>query len=143
MRRHEEDEIMVIESDSGAGVKWFLLGALVGAGLGLLFAPESGERTRRKITREAKRLRREAEGRWDELREEVVDKGRQLKSDVEEWTDGVRESVTEGVKEGRRVVERKANSARDDLERRLADARARRRAAVGADGVADEDGDDA
>lgn len=142
MRRRDEEEVMVIESDSGAGVKWFLVGALVGAGLGLLFAPDSGERTRRKIGREAKRLRREAEGRWDDLREDVVGKGRQLKSDVEEWTEGVKEEV----REGRRTIARKADSARDDLERRLADARARRRAAVGADGVADEaddDGDDA
>jgi gas vesicle protein len=142
MRRHDEEEVMVIESDSGAGVKWFLIGALVGAGIGMLFAPDSGERTRRKIGKEAKRLRREAEERWEDVREGVVDKGRQLKSDVEEWTEGVKE----GVQEGRRMVERKATSARDDLERRLADARARRRAAVGADGVADDaddDGDDA
>ena len=142
MRRHEEEEVVVIESDSGAGVKWFLLGAMVGAGLGLLFAPDSGQRTRRKLGKEAARLRREAEDRWDDLREDVVDKGRQIKSSVEGWTEGVKE----GVQEGRRVVERKATSARDDLERRLADARARRRAAVGADGVADDaddDGDDA
>jgi gas vesicle protein len=142
MRRHDEEEVMVIESDSGAGVKWFLIGALVGAGIGMLFAPDSGERTRRKIGKEAKRLRREAEERWEDVREGVVDKGRLLKSDVEEWTEGVKE----GVQEGRRMVERKATSARDDLERRLADARARRRAAVGADGVADDaddDGDDA
>ena len=138
MRRREEEEVVVIESDSGAGVKWFLLGAIVGAGIGLLFAPESGERTRRKIGKEASRLRREAEDRWDDLREDVVDKGRQLKSSVEGWTEGVKE----GVHEGRRVVERKATSTRDDLERRLADARARRRAAVGADGVADEADDD-
>jgi gas vesicle protein len=138
MRRHEEEEVVVIESDSGAGVKWFLLGAMVGAGLGLLFAPDSGQRTRRKLGKEAARLRREAEDRWDDLREDVVDKGRQIKSSVEGWTEGVKE----GVQEGRRVVERKATSARDDLERRLADARARRRAAVGADGVADDADDD-
>ena len=58
--------------------------------------------------------------------EEVEGRGRKVKARVEEWAD----DVAEEVREGRRTIERTANSARDELERRLADARARRRAAV-------------
>lgn len=137
MARRDEGEVTVIET-GGSAAGWFILGALVGAGIGLLLAPESGERTRRKISREARRLRREASERLDEFRDEMSDKGRHLKSEVEEWAEGVKEEV----REGRRAIERKASSARDDLERRLADARARRRAMAPVDGVADDDIDE-
>lgn len=136
--RRDIDDVTVIETDSGTGVKWFVLGALLGAGLGLLFAPQSGERTRRDLAKRARKIRDEAEERWDDLRDDVEDRGRRVKEGVEEWADGVKEEV----REGRRAIERKAASARDDLERRLADARARRRAAVAADGVADDADDD-
>jgi hypothetical protein len=32
----EDREITVIESDSGAGFKWFLIGAAIGAGIGVV-----------------------------------------------------------------------------------------------------------
>lgn len=127
----------IIETDSGAGAKWFLFGAILGAGLGLLFAPQSGERTRRELGRRARQLRDDAEERWDDLRDEVEDRGRRLKEGAEEWV----EEVKDEVREGKRTLERKAASARDDLERRLSEARSRRRAGVAADGVADDDGD--
>lgn len=141
MGRRDEGEVTIIESDAGAGVRWFLLGAIVGAAAGLLLAPESGERTRRKIGKEAKRLRREASDRFEDIRDDVADRGRHLKSEVEDWAEGVRDEV----REGRKAVTRKASAARDDLERRLADVRSRRRAAVapadGASDGSDEDGD--
>ncbi len=139
--RNDEHDITYIEQDSGSTAKWFLFGAVLGAGLGLLFAPQSGERTRREISRRAKRLQQDAEDSFDDVVEEVGNRGRKAKARVEEWA----EDVADEVREGRRTIERTANSARDELERRLADARARRRAAVTtvtADHDDEDDGED-
>lgn len=137
-QRDETHEVTVIETDSGASAKWFLIGALLGVGAGLLFAPQSGERTRRDLAKRARRLRDEAEDRLEEFGDELESRGRRIKGAVEDWAD----DVAEEVREGKRAIARKADSARDELERRLAEARARRRAAVAAEGVADDDLDD-
>ena len=47
------------------------IGALVGAGVALLFAPKSGVETRLAVSRRAKILAREARDRYDDLREKV------------------------------------------------------------------------
>jgi len=47
------------------------IGALVGAGLALLFAPQSGEETRHTVSRKARRLARDARDRYEEMREKV------------------------------------------------------------------------
>ena len=69
---HEEEDAM--EHDEH-GVRTFVagmaLGALVGAGLALLFAPQSGEETRRIVSRKAKHLAREAKDRYDDVKEKV------------------------------------------------------------------------
>ena len=103
MRRHGLDrDVIVVEPDSGSSIGWLLFGAAVGAGLALLIAPASGAETRRRITRSARRLNETA------------------RDTVEEIEDTARAAVSR-----RRSG---ANQAREDLERRLADARARRRA---------------
>lgn len=135
--RDDMPDVTVIETDSGATVKWFLIGALLGAGAGILLAPQSGERTRRDLARRAKRLRDEAEDKLEEFGDELETRGRKIKGAVEDWADDVKEEV----REGKRAITRTADNARDELERRLADARARRRAAV-TEGVADDDDDE-
>ena len=55
-------------------VSGFLLGAIVGAGIALLAAPEAGTRTRRKIRKVAGGLRDSAGDHWDDLAEDVKDK---------------------------------------------------------------------
>lgn len=146
-------EVTLIEAEGGSGFKWFLLGAALGAGFGLLLAPQSGERTRRDISRKARRLKREAGERIEDFADEVQDRGRRIKESAEEIIEDVGErgrrvkrsakhfveEVADEVRDTRRRVEDNALSARDELERRLADARARRRAAIAGDGVADED----
>lgn len=52
-------------------VSGLLLGALIGAGLVLLFAPQSGEETRRIIRRKAKKLAAGAQDRYDDLKDRV------------------------------------------------------------------------
>jgi gas vesicle protein len=48
-----------------------ILGALVGAGLALLLAPQSGAETRRGLARRARQLSGDARDRYEEARERV------------------------------------------------------------------------
>ncbi len=59
------------EAHSITFVSGFLLGAIVGAGIALLAAPEAGTRTRRRIRRAAGELRESAGDQWDDLAEDV------------------------------------------------------------------------
>jgi gas vesicle protein len=52
-------------------VAGLVIGALVGAGLTLLFAPQSGEETRRVIRRRVKRLAADAQDRYDDLKDRL------------------------------------------------------------------------
>lgn len=48
-----------------------ILGAVIGAGLTILTAPESGRRTRRRLKRAARDIRSQAGDRFDDLSDEV------------------------------------------------------------------------
>jgi gas vesicle protein len=63
-----------MDRNNGEGLVWFLVGAAVGAGVALLYAPQSGDRTRRLLGRKL------ADGR-DALSEQgsdLLDKSREL-----------------------------------------------------------------
>jgi gas vesicle protein len=55
-------------------VSGLLLGAVIGAGVALLAAPDSGRVTRRRLKRAAAGLKDGAVDRWDELTEDVKEK---------------------------------------------------------------------
>ncbi len=63
-----------MEENENSNVVWFVAGAAIGATLALLFAPTSGEDTRRYIRRKAERSRDVVEDRGREL----ADRGRDL-----------------------------------------------------------------
>jgi gas vesicle protein len=52
-------------------VSGLVLGAVLGAGVALLTAPQSGRRTRRRIRRTAVDVRSNAGDRWEELADDV------------------------------------------------------------------------
>ena len=62
------------EASSARFVAGFLLGAIVGAGIALLAAPEAGMRTRRRIRRVAGELKESASDHWEDLATDVKDK---------------------------------------------------------------------
>lgn len=65
--KHEDDRDDALEArswDAGSFATGLLLGAAVGAGIALLFAPAAGSRTRRRLIRGARDL---AEDAGDEL----------------------------------------------------------------------------
>jgi len=107
----ERDEpAVVIErrgGGAGTGIALFLLGAAVGAGVALLFAPQSGEETRAQLRRSARRLKRKAR--------DIVEQGGDVVDDLK--------------RQGRSAVK----DARSALEERLA--RHREAADDGDDGV--------
>ena len=65
---------MMGDDDSGSGRPFaagLLIGALIGAGVALLFAPQSGEDTRRIIRRRAKRIASGASDRFDDVKDRI------------------------------------------------------------------------
>jgi gas vesicle protein len=132
----------VIETrGGGAGAGTFLVGALVGAAVALLLAPRSGSETQAEIAGAARRLRDEVEGRVSGARERVG--GR-----VNDTLDTVRGGVETRVAQARAALDvgrGAARDAREELQRRVDEAKRTYRAGLGAvrgDG-AGENGDGA
>jgi gas vesicle protein len=122
----DDKPVIIIEKSSG-GFGGFLLGLLVGAGAALLLAPQSGEETREALRERGRKLRDDAQERAEELGHRVEEGYGKARGHVEETLKTARRTFEEkrvgardAVKAGRAAV----HSARDELERRLADTRA-------------------
>lgn len=124
MRDQDEGPYILVERGSGGGFGSFLLGALVGAGLALLFAPQSGEETQEELRERARKLRTAAEGRVREAQ-------RTLEERVDVARHGVREKV-DSVKDAVEAGRQAAREAREDLELKLERSKAAYRAGVDA-----------
>ncbi len=132
MATQNDDRDVVVIREGDSGLRWFLLGALLGAGAALLMAPASGEETRRRLSRQARRVRARTEDLMDEFGERVRTGAGRVREEVEERVEDLRSDIGEFGD----AVRGAGASAREELERRLADARSRRRSRVE---VIDED----
>jgi len=128
----DDDRYVVIENNS-AGVGPFLIGLAVGAGIALLFAPRSGQATRRDIKRRAMRVRRAAEQVATDVADTVTDSYNDARRKVEEKLDAARDAVDMKRQQVQRAMEAgraAARQARDELEQRLAETKAAYNAGV-------------
>jgi pyruvate/2-oxoglutarate dehydrogenase complex dihydrolipoamide acyltransferase (E2) component len=128
MRRSERPEVVYVERGGDSSAKWLFWGALLGAGLALLYAPRSGEETRRLLQRRLWKLRAMTEEKLDELSQQFSGRGTSL-ADLEEEDE---DEEPPARAQPARGAPAPAPGARQELERRLSDAR-RRRAAGAAD----------
>ncbi|MFL5402838.1 MAG: YtxH domain-containing protein [Gemmatimonadales bacterium] len=123
MRRNQHREVVYVErGDSSA--KWLFWGALLGAGLALLYAPSSGEDTRRNLQRKLWKLRAMTEEKLDEITQQFGGAKESLEGLMDEDED---EEIEADIEERGFQGRAPKASPREELERRLADARARRR----------------
>jgi hypothetical protein len=123
-RSKQNREVVYVERSGDSSAKWLFWGAMLGAGLALLYAPRSGEETRRHLQRRLWKLRAMTEEKLDELAQQFGS-GREALTDLDdEDEDGLDEPDDLPAMRPRAG----GASAREELERRLSEARARRRA---------------
>ena len=116
-------EVVYVERGGDASAKWLFWGAVLGAGLALLYAPRSGEETRRVLQRKLWKLRAMTEEKLDELAQQFGS-GKEALESLTDEDDDLDDSGDVPPLRPRAS----GASAREELERRLAEARARRRA---------------
>lgn len=128
MPQVRDDKPVIIVERSSGGLGGFLLGLLVGAGAALLFAPQSGEETRRVIKDRSRQLRDDAQAKAEEWREQVEEGYGRARDRLEEGFDAARRGLRdtrEGAQDAMDAGKAAVHSARDELERRLAESRSR------------------
>ena len=122
----DEGPYVVIERNE-PGIGSFVAGLAIGAGLALLFAPKTGEETRRDLQRRARRVGDQAQDFVTEVSESVTERFHEAKETVGDRIDSAmqavdlkRRQVTNAVDAGRVA----AQQARVELEQRIAETKA-------------------
>lgn len=123
----DDGEGYVVIEKREAGIGSFIIGLAVGAGIAILFAPRSGEATRRDIQRTARRLGDQAQNLATDVSDSVGQTIQDARVNVEtrigaarEAVDLKRRQVTNAVDAGRMA----AQQARVELEQRIAETKA-------------------
>lgn len=129
MRRTQSPELVYVERSGDSSAKWLFWGALLGAGLALLYAPRSGEETRRLLQRRLWKLRAMTEEKLDELSQRFG--GQASLGDLADEDE--EEADEEPLPRPQPARAAPSGGARQELEHRLAEARARRHAAGAAE----------
>jgi hypothetical protein len=122
MRRKQGREVVYVERSGDSSAKWLFWGAVLGAGLALLYAPRTGEETRRVLQRRLWKLRAVTEEKLDELAQQFGGAREAL-----EGLDDDQDELLDDDESPPFRARASAPSAREGRERRLAESRARRR----------------
>ena len=85
--------------DGGAFVAGIVLGVLIGVGVGMLFAPSSGARTRHKLGRRVREMRERAQEGLDDAtrgaRRDLIRRRRRLRSQLDRLAGEARDKLSD------------------------------------------------
>lgn len=84
-------------------------GGIIGAGVALLFAPQSGEKTRRELYRGAKRIKSKTEEAVEDLSENILDLVDTIEEKTEDLMDKGKEVTVSAKKDLIRLIEEGAS----------------------------------
>jgi gas vesicle protein len=121
------EPIVVIEKHSSNSVGSFFWGLVAGAGLALLFAPQSGADMRYRLKLQARRAKQAAQDLAEDVTDTVVGTIETARRTVEDRVDAARDAVEMRRQQVKRAVHagrEAARDAREELERRLAETKA-------------------
>src|SRR3954471_13481294 len=124
VRHRQPREVVYVDRGEDSSVKWLFWGALLGAAVALMYAPRSGEETRRSVQRRLWKLRAMTEEKLDELTQQFGSSAREAMEalDTEEEDDefeGLEEPAPgAGAGAGAGARARGGLSAREEVERR-------------------------
>jgi gas vesicle protein len=84
-----------------------LVGAAIGVGVGILFAPDKGSKTREKIKGNLDDLKDQANNKWDSLEEETKQKYSKTKEDLKETVENLLSNTSYKAEEAITFLEQK------------------------------------
>lgn len=115
MADHKDAPYIVVERQA-TGVSTFIWGAILGAGIALLFAPRTGKETRRELGNGMRKIRDSAEDTVQKVQKAVSGTIEEFRDQVNDRMDAARQAMEAGREAALR--------SRGDLERRVQEARA-------------------
>ena len=127
MRHHDHDDAYIVIEKNSNDLGSLLLGVAIGAGVALLFAPRTGQETRREISRRTRQATDAVKGVAEEVTGQVVDTYEGARARVEEQIEAARTAIETKKRQVSRAMEagrEAAHEARAELEARLAETKA-------------------
>jgi gas vesicle protein len=100
---------------AGKAATAFVIGGIIGAGVALIFAPQSGTRTRRQIRRAGKRAWGTAEAAQAQVREAVEDLVDDLREKLDDEIENVREWSNNRVRDLQRAFDSGKNFIKEEI----------------------------
>ncbi len=96
-----------MSSKTSSSLIALLAGAAIGVGLGILFAPDKGSKTREKIKGNLDNLKEEAKNKWESLEDETKEKYSKTKDDLKETVENLLSNTSYKAEEAISFLEEK------------------------------------